>query len=113
MEDNDNYDFVIKLFSVSVHDFHNSEKSKESDIVPLITKIFRQSRQENNRYIPCLNAIQRLSINSVLAADDFIISFVHIDLIDEINRSLQIYKIANSLFDKNSKESIKEQMHKY
>jgi hypothetical protein len=41
MEDNENYDAVIKLFSVSVFDMKNVERSKEWEIVPKITKIFR------------------------------------------------------------------------
>jgi hypothetical protein len=57
MEDNENYDAVIKLFSVSVFDKKNVERSKEIEIVPKITKIFRQTRQDNKRYIPCLNSI--------------------------------------------------------
>ena len=41
MEDNENYDAVIQLFSVSVFDQKNTERSKEQEIVPKITKIFR------------------------------------------------------------------------
>ena len=41
MEDNDHYDSVISLFSVSIFDKKNFERSNEKEIVGLITKIYR------------------------------------------------------------------------
>jgi hypothetical protein len=57
-----------------------------------LTKIFRLSKKENKRYIPCLTAISKLSNKFKFAADKFILSCIHIDLLDDIGKYLSVYK---------------------
>lgn len=116
MEDNEHYDSIIKLLSVSVtteEDDANVERIIELDLIPYIVTIIQNSDWTNVRYIPCLNLIANLSNSSSDAATKFMEAKVYIHLLSEIKKSMQLYKVLLSLFDEDSVETIQEALTKY
>lgn len=120
MGNHDHYDAVVSLLSISVTADENSaaadenvEKVLDKDIIPYITQIIKASSRDHKRYIPCLTLIARLSNAESKAANLFMDSLVHTILIEQITRSLNIYKKNNSLFDESSQETVEQQMLKY
>ena len=109
MGNHDHFDAIIQLISVSVSedkDDENVQRMLDSDIYKKITTIMKNSSWIHNRYIPCLLLITTLANASPKVADQFMDTYVHTNLINQIKKSLGIYKKNQSLFDESTKETM-------
>ena len=114
MGNDEHYDSIISLLSVSVQDNDtNVELVKEKELLPLITQIIKQSTLENERYIPTLKLIACLANADYEIADYFVQNLVQNIVLSQIKKSMKIYKKLNSLFDENSKDTVEQQRRKY
>jgi len=116
MGNHDHYDAIISLLSVSITDEEEDENVKrilDKGLTKYITIIIKNSSWAHDRYIPCLNLISNLANASAVAANQFMDTYVHTNLINQIRKSLLIYKKHQSLFDETSKETVEQQLLKY
>jgi len=74
---NQHYDEVIKLLSVSVTDDDNIEQFQDQDLVPHIVLIALKTNSKHDRYIPVLEIIAGLSNAEEEVADTFIDENIH------------------------------------
>jgi len=91
----------------------NINKVLDKQLIPYIVKIMKSSSWERDRYIPSLKLIARIANGKPEASDQFMDSYVHTILLDQIRKSLTIYKKNNSLFEDHSPDAIEQQMLKY
>lgn len=120
MGNHDHFDAVVSLIATSVKDDEENvsqitdrDKGPENEVIANIIKVIKASNWDHKRYIPCLKLIAHLAKASQGAADVFVSKLVHTLLIEQITKSLNIYKKNNSLFDESSQETVKQQMLKY
>jgi len=116
MGNHDHFDAIIKLLSVSITDDEedeNVQRMLDKDLPKYFAIIIKNSSWVHDRYIPCLTLIANLSNASSIAANMFMDIYVHSNLINQIKKSLNIYKKHQSLFESNSKETVAQQMIKY
>jgi len=129
MGNDDLFDAIISLIATSVKDDEENvsliteryrsdraERDKgqeQNEFIANTIKVIKSSNWDHKRYIPCLKLIARLANVSQEAADIFVSSLVHTLLIEQITKSLNIYKKNNSLFDESSQETVEQQMLKY
>lgn len=107
MGNHEHYDSIMNLIAVSIKDDDdNIEMVIDQGMTKQICMIMSQSTWDHDRYIPCLDLIACLANSSTQAADDFMQNLMHQNLLNQIKKSITIYKKNNSLFDEHSKETV-------
>lgn len=104
-DDDEHFDAIIDLLSVSVICAENVDIIVDSNLIPIITEMFKTTQISHKRYIPILNLITGLADASTENADNFIDDGAHTILAKTISRSMNMYKKFRSLNDENSTET--------
>jgi hypothetical protein len=102
----EHYDAIIKLISVSITEEEGDPhvaKLLHQQLYKQITIIIKNSTYQHDRYLPCLQLIQKLSKSSKEAADRFMEMFLHTNLIANVKRSLSLYRNYKSFNEHNEK----------
>lgn len=84
MGNHDHYDAIIKLIAISVKDNQeNVDLLIQKNLAVYITKIIKQTSWDHDRYIPCLELVERLSRSKREAADIFVENHFHTLLLEK------------------------------